>query len=175
MRRKARLNGMFSILICFVIGSILFLGGCSILTPKQSVMRTNIAKVSTRKTSKPVVISSKDGELLAVGQEEETSSDVEYNKQTPVTKGRSLWSRWWFWGLILVGITYFGLWPLVISFARKLRRKTHALVSVVKQIDVFKDKVKVDPRANDVEELKTILKAQDPVTKGEVNKVRNGR
>ena len=164
---------LISIVLFFVI---LLSSGCLSLTPKRDVMKTNIAKVSTRKTSRPVMISSQ-GEVVAVGQSEVVESNVEYEKVTPIVKSRSIWTRWWFWGLIIIGITYFGLWPLVISFARRLKRKTKALVSVVKQVDVFKDAAKLDPRKDDVNELKSLLKtsqSQDPVTRDEVSKIRNG-
>ena len=148
--------------------------GCSFLTPKQSVMKTAVAKTTTRRTSAPRVYHSESGGWIATGQEESIEATVEYSKATPVVKGRSIWTRWWFWLLILAGVTYLGLWPLVFKLLKKLREKTHALVTVVKGVDLFKEKAAEDPKANDVTALKTILKAQDPITKAEVDQIRNG-
>lgn len=143
--------------------------GCMVLTPKRDVMKTSVAKTSTRKTSKPRVFSSA-GQIVAVGQEEEVISEVEYSKSIPIVKTRSFWSRWYVWVGLIILITYFGLWPLLIRVVRKLRERTHALVTLVKQVDVYKETT--DEKSQ--KELKTILKTQDPITKKQVDKIRNG-
>jgi hypothetical protein len=154
----------------------LFLAGCFLtLTPKRDTMRTSIAKTTTRKTSEPLVVVSRPEETTTViAPQESLETTVEYGKTEPVVAKRSIWTRWWWWLLILGGITYLGLWPLLIGLARKLKARTHALVSLVKQVDVYKDKAEKDPKSDGVDELKTILKAQDSVTKKEVDKIRNG-
>lgn len=164
---------LFGILLSF---STVMVCGCVSLFPKRDTMRTSITRTTNRKTSAPRVFMS-GGQLVAVGQEETVQSEVEYSKATPVSASRSIWNRWTFWLLILVGITYLGLWPVVIKLLKKLREKTHALVTLVGQVDVFKEKAAADPKgpANDVNELKTILKAQDPMTKAQVDKIRNGK
>lgn len=169
--RKRRCLIAFSVLM----GSATVMGGCASLFPKRDVMKTAIAKTTTRKTSVPRVFQSANGGWIATGQEETVSTEVEYSKATPVSASRSIWTRWWFWLLILAGITYLGLWPIVFKLLKKLREKTHALTALVTQVDVFKEKAAEDPKANDVTELKTILNAQDPITKKEVDKIRNGK
>jgi len=175
-----KIRGKLILVIALVIVA---LPGCVSLTPKRDVMKIAIAKTSTRKTSKPWVFAI-PGQVLAVGQEETVETNVEYGKSTPVQAKRSIFTRWWFWVLVLGVITYFGLWPFIIRAIKKLKaklkealesakKKSHALTTVVKQIDVFKAKAETDPKANDVSELRTVLSGQDPVTKAEVKAVRD--
>lgn len=152
---------------------ILILGGC-FLTPKTATMKTSIAKTATRKTSKPRVFQT-GGQIIAVGQEETVETEVEFGKSTPVVSRRSIWTRWWFWLLILGGITYLGLWPLLIGIAKKLRKRTLALVNVVRNVENFKARAKIDPAKGTIDELKDRLKEQDPITKAEVAKAKNGK
>lgn len=150
-------------------------GGC-VLIPKATVMKTAIARTTSRRTSVPRVFQTGPGQLIAVGQEETVSTEVDYSKATPVSASRSIWSRWYFWLLILGGVTYLGLWPIVFKLLKKLREKTHALVNVVRNVENFKTRAENEPGKGTVEELRERLKEQDPVTQQAVKeaKANNG-
>lgn len=149
--------------------------GCASIFPKRDTMKTSIAKTTSRKTSKPRVFQTSGGQLVAVGQEETVSTEVEYSKSAPVTAYRSIWTRWWLWLLILGGITYLGLWPILIRVVKKLRKRTLALVNVVRNVENFKERAKLDPSKGTVDELRERLKEQDPITKAQVDEIRNGK
>lgn len=180
--RKRRCLIAFSVLTA----SAILMVGCASLFPKRDVMKTAVARTTSRKTSAPRVFQSANGGWIATGQEETVSTEVEYSKVTPVSASRSIWTRWWFWVGAVIVITLAGGWPFLIRLLRKMRanleaayeelqKKGHALKTVVKGVDVFKEKAASDPKANDVSELKTILSAQDTVTKQEVDAIRNGK
>lgn len=68
-----------------------------------------------------------------------------------------------------------GLWPILIRVVKKLRKRTLALVNVVRNVENFKERAKLDPSKGTVDELRERLKEQDPITKAQVDEIRNGK
>lgn len=149
---------------------ICFAGSC---TPTVSLKKTvpeRTQELLLEREEHPFVVTSEGTVVGKTIDKRLTIKTVE-----PISKKRSLWSRWWWWTIFVGALVFIFGWAPLVFVLRKLRQRghelwqsRHALRQVVENVQEFKKEAELDPKKDCVENLEEHLKRQDAVTRKKV-------